>query len=353
MNNGNKQNRTFFIVLVIFAIIGLISLIGLGVFGLVKIKEKITTKAEKPQEVTLVELNEVDSFKKDENNSAQVVEEHTSGSGNTVAETLSDVVVPETNASEVEDEVELDPERLQIVFLGDSILDNFRDETGIVYLVGEALDADVINLAIGGTSASIGYDNDKSDEKWDSTSGAGVAKAICGIVSPDVLFDCTAKTLIKSHMDDFKNTDIFVIEYGINDFMYGRAMVDLDDLTNPTTYEGALRQMLNAITQTYPNAKIVTCQPSYVEFFRENGEYVGNSYVLNNGPGTEYDYGRKMEMLSKEYGTYFFSFEDNGITMGNASETLLDGVHLNENGRRIYAENLSEFIRDNIINAGE
>lgn len=353
MNNGNKKNKAFFIVLVVFAVIGLVSLIGLGVFGLVKIKERISSGKEKPQEIVTIKLEDTEHEKKDVVSAQSVAEENSPAGEVEIAEALSNVVVPETNASVVEDEVELDPERLQIVFLGDSILDNFRDETGIVYLVGEALDADVINLAIGGTSASIGYDNDKSNEKWDSTSGAGVAKAICGIVSPDVLFDCTAKTLIKSHMDDFKNTDIFVIEYGINDFMFGRAMVDLDDLTNPTTYEGALRQMLNAITQTYPNAKIVTCQPSYVEFFRENGEYVGNSYVLNNGPGTEYDYGRKMEMLSKEYGTYFFSFEDNGITMGNASETLLDGVHLNENGRRIYAENLSEFIRDNIINAGE
>ena len=349
MSNG--KNKAFFIVLVVFAVVGLVSLIGLGVFGLVKVKERISSQKEKPQEIVAIKLEDTEHEKKDVVPSQSVTEENSPTGEIEVAEALSNVVVPETNASVVEDEVELDDGQLQIVFLGDSILDNFRDDTGVVYLVGEALDADVINLAIGGTCASIGYDNDKSDENWDSTSGAGVAKAICGIVSPDVFFDCTAKNLIKSHMDDFKNTDIFVIEYGINDFMFGRAMVDLDDLTNPTTYEGALRQMLNAITKTYPNAKIVTCQPSYVEFFRENGEYVGNSYVLDNGTGTEYDYGRKMENLSKEYGAYFFAFDDNGITMENASETLLDGVHLSQEGRRIYAENLSEFIKDKVIDS--
>ena len=343
MNNGNKQNKAFFIVLVIFAIIGLISLIGLGIFGLVKIKEKITNKVEKPQEVKTVELEETPT--------PSAIEEKPNAGENEVAEALSEIAVPETNPSVVEDEVELDDGRLQIVFLGDSILDNFRDDTGIVYLVGEALDADVINLAIGGTCASISIDNAWSDEEWNSTSGAGVAKAVCGLVNPDVLFDCTAKTLIKSHMDDFKNTDIFVIEYGINDFMFGRQMCDLENLNNPTTYEGGLRHMFNALTATYPDAKIVACQPSYVEFFRENGEYVGNTYVLDNGTGTEYAYGEKMENLSKEYGAYFFSFEDNGITMGNASETLLDGVHLSQEGRRIYAENLSKFIKNYVIDS--
>lgn len=349
MNNSNKG---FSIVLIIFAIIGLISVIGLGVFALMKISDKFADREN--QAVTTIELED-NRAQESEDTAPNIELEAESGLGNNeppstteVTEVLQDALIPDVRASVEDDDVELNNDRLQIVFMGDSILDNFRDGTGIVYLVGQALDADVINLAIGGTCASCSVDNDKTDENWDATCGAGVAKAVCGIISPEVFYDCTAKTLIKEHMDDFKNTDIFVIEYGINDFMFGRQMV-ADDGWDPTTYVGGLRHMMDALTQTYPNAKVVMCQPSYVEFFRENGEYVGNTYVLDNGTGTEYDYGRKMENIANEFNAYFFPFDDNGITMTNASETLLDGIHLSETGRKIYAENLAEFIKDKVI----
>ena len=337
----NKENKGFLIVLIVLAVIGLLSLIGLGVFGLMKLVDKSKPEDYDSQIEETVELEDENILEGDGKNSS--VE---------VTEALQEYVIPEVNVSVEEENVVLNENRLQIVFMGDSILDNFRDETGIVYLVGQAVDADVINLAIGGTCASIDRDDDNTNENWNSTSGAGVAKAVCGIVSPDVLFDCTAKNLIKAHMDDFKNTDIFVIEYGVNDFMFGRQRA-AEDGWDPTTYVGALRHMMDAITKTYPDAKVVMCAPTYVEFYRDNGEYVGNTYTLNNGTGTEYDYIGKMENVANEYSAFFFAFEKNGITMENANETLLDGVHLSEAGRKIYAENLSEFIKDKVFGVND
>ena len=65
-----------------------------------------------------------------------------------------DVPVHEQVITE-EDQTEPEGKGLQLVFLGDSIFDNNRDGTGIPYLTAAQCDADVFNLAIGGSSASL------------------------------------------------------------------------------------------------------------------------------------------------------------------------------------------------------
>lgn len=365
-NRGKKKWNPAMIVLVIFAVIGVIAVVTLGVKFVVGIVDKASDKVA-AKEVVLdtaddkILTSDIDSieFKSDEKkNENQSSDNQNSDkkdlvmSGESVSEPLpevfSEVAIPMPEAVGEVEEVD-ENRKLQIVFLGDSVLDNFRDETGIAYRTGAILDANVYNLGIAGVCASLNTENSWYDETWDSTSGLGVAKILAGKVSPDALYDCRAKEMLKENKDVFKNTDIFVIEYGINDFMYGRNLENPDMLSDPRTYTGALTQIMSTLTEAFPDAKFVMCQPSYLEFFRANGEYVGNTYTLNNGPGTEYNYCEKMELVANQFGAYLFTFDDNGITMYNAAETLLDGVHPNEYGRQIYSDNLSQFIIDNVL----
>lgn len=105
---------------------------------------------------------------------------------------------------------------------------------------------------MGGTCASINVDNPWDNENWNSTSGIGMAKAVAGLVNPDIFLDCTAKELAKTHKDEFEQTDIFVIEYGINDFLAHHPLNDLSYIGNPTTYNGALQQMIQACRTIAP-----------------------------------------------------------------------------------------------------
>lgn len=379
-SSANKKKPNIgMILLIFFAIIGVISVITCGVklatkaFDKIKGVETVVDAKNNESEIKTVNLEEkvveqeptpspepVEKSKTEElnRNPLEVALEKETLAGDLaeafvpIPEVVGDIdtIAEEPSEEEKEDENARENRKLQIVFLGDSVLDNFRDETGIAYQTAARLEANVYNLGIAGTCASISTENSWYDETWDSTSGLGVAKAVAGKVNPDSFFDCTTKDIIKEHFDDFKNTDIFIIEYGINDFMFGRQLVNPDMLGDPRTYFGALSQMVRTLKDEFPDAKFVMCQPSYVEFFRESGEYVGNTYTLNNGPGTEYNYGEKMELVAKEYGAYLFKFDDNGITMENAAETLLDGIHPNEYGRSVYADNLANFIRENVLN---
>ena len=86
-----------------------------------------------------------------------------------------DIVFPEhEQVITEEDQTEPQGNELQLVFLGDSIFDNNRDGTGVPYLTGVQCNADVYNLAIGGTTATIKLTQSAEDEKWESTGLQGV-----------------------------------------------------------------------------------------------------------------------------------------------------------------------------------
>jgi len=351
-NKTKKNNSGLMAVLIVFAVIGVISVVGAGVFGVTRLVKTVSDKAEvpsnevdaspSPQEVLTIEL-EKENAKPDSGEAAK-------GGSNEAETFLSEEDVPEILASVEEDRDVHEDGKFQIVVLGDSVYDNFRDETGIAYKLATELDANVYNLAIGGTAASVPRDyNYYSDESLSETCGMAVAKIIAGRTPIDAIYDCTAKSIIRDNMDKFKDTDLFIVEYGINDFLAARDQNNPDDNTDPRTYEGALRHILNALKEVNPDAKILLCAPSYVEFYRPNGEYIGNSNNLNNGLGTLRDFGNKMEYVSGDYGAYFFPLDSQGLGFDNSYETMLDDVHPNEKGREIYAANLIDFIKTNIL----
>lgn len=77
-------------------------------------------------------------------------------SDNKHQEDVKEVAIQEVEASVTEEKVEFGNDKLQIVYLGDRIFDFHRDDgTSIPKLTSEKLDANFINLAMGGTCASI------------------------------------------------------------------------------------------------------------------------------------------------------------------------------------------------------
>ncbi len=267
---------------------------------------------------------------------------------NVTTQEFGDVVATvETN---VEHEDIRDDGSLQIVTLGDSIFDMARDGTGIPYLVAESLDARILNLAIGGTCATIGEGESTGDDRWESTCGLGVAKAMAGKVNPDVFFDCAAKNLLKEHKDEFKNTDIFIVEYGINDFLDNRPIGDGAYAGDYYYFVNAMAGIVDTLREVNPNAKIVLCEPHYCDFFGKNGMYLGSSNMFANTYGTLFDYKGKVDYVANYRGTYLFeAYLNSGIDTYTAQEYLLDGIHMTEAGRRQYAAELSNYIKRNVL----
>lgn len=241
---------------------------------------------------------------------------------------------------------------MQIVCMGDSILDNERGSTGVAALISEGCNAKVYNMAIGGTTAAVMLDETREFDKWESTSLVGIVNAIVGNINPEIFDKYEAGNVLKEC--DFSQTDYFIIEYGLNDFLCGKVPQNIywpngEDLGIPSvcTYVGAMEYAINILRNSFPNAKILVISPHYCEFF-DGGKYVGNVYVQNNGYGTLVDFVGCLESLIianyREDVIFYNTIESSGIDAYTANEYLSDGTHLSEAGRRAYAEHAIELI---------
>jgi len=244
-----------------------------------------------------------------------------------------------------EDQTEPHGSDLQIVFLGDSIFDNNRDGTGVPYLTAvQCNEADVYNLAIAGTSATIEWGEESSNELWTSRSLVGMVKAMSGDIPTDIFAGTRAKEILDNPDVDFSQTDYFVVEYGINDFFRAAPLDNPDTLYDFHTYAGALRYAVSNLGEIADDATIILCGPHYCQFFNGN-QFIGDGNVLNSGYGTLFDYKGICQYVAGEQQVRFFdAYLDLGIDGYTAEDYLEDGVHLTEEGRRLYADALARKI---------
>lgn len=254
-----------------------------------------------------------------------------------------DVPVHEQVITE-EDQIEPQGKGLQLVFLGDSIFDNNRDGTGIPYLTAVQCDADVFNLAIGGTCATIEDGESAEIEQWTSTGFCGVANAMLGDISTDIFEGTRTKEILDNPNVDYSQTDYFVVQYGVNDFFRSVRQNDPDSFFDLYTYAGALRYGVAKLKELAPDATIILCSPCYAQFYH-NGFMIGDGNITNPGNGTLFDYKGTCNYVANEAQVEFFNaYQDLGIDGYTAEDYLEDGVHLTEAGRKLYADALARRI---------
>ncbi len=256
----------------------------------------------------------------------------------------------QTAAVPTEDEHQYD---MQIVFLGDSIIDSDRESGGVAALISSACNAKVYNMAMGGTTAALMLGEDADFPTWDSRSLMGVVNAILGNVDGSFLDGYRAGEILKEC--DFSKTDYFVIEYGVNDFLTGQIYqskylegggeLAVDSLH---TYSGALSAAVDQLHTAFPDAGILIIAPHYCQFY--NGEtFVGDAYSLNYGYGTLVEFARTAgyvaEQRKEDHVFFYNAMEESGIDAYTADKYLKDGVHLTAEGRAAYAEYASRLIK--------
>ena len=295
-----------------------------------------------PENIVITETGEV--LKEEETPSKEPAPEATA---------TPEIITPEIQLTEPEqeqviteeDQKEPEGRELQLVFLGDSIFDSNRDGTGVPYLTSVACEADVFNLAIGGTCAALEYEESAESSRWTSTSLVGVVRAIMGDISTDVFEGKRTKDILDNPNIDFSQTDYFIIEYGMNDFFRATPLDSADmELYDLKTYAGALRYAVDNLRDVAPDATIILCAPNYARFY-DGTWMIGDGNTVNTGYGTLFDYKGICNYVANEKQTLFFNaYQDLGIDGYTAEEYLEDGVHLTEAGRRLYADALAHMI---------
>lgn len=242
---------------------------------------------------------------------------------------------------------------MQIVFMGDSILDNERENHGVAGLISEGCNAKVYNMAMGGTSAALLPGDQVSFDTWDSRCLLGIVYAILGKIDTKIFEGYRAGEILKEC--DFSKTDYFVIEYGINDFLsqkipQSRYLADGGTLNIDTahTYAGALQTAVDLLHANFPNAKILLISPHYCQIFSGN-TFVGDAYSVSYGYGTLVEFSRCVGYVydqNKDKNVLLFNaMEDSGIDAYTADKYLEDGIHLTTEGRIEYADHVIRLIR--------
>lgn len=192
------------------------------------------------------------------------------------------------------------------VFFGDSIIANYTDSTSVPGVVSGLSQAQTCNYAVGGSPAA-----------WIEDENASFPK-----VAKRLLADASATEF------SAESNLCFVLNFGLNDYFEGLAPDNAADPYDTRTYAGALRAGIRLLQDSYPQARILVMSPSFTSYF-ENG-------TQKNGPagGILTEYVAAAEAVSQDMGTeYIDNYTGLGINAVNHGAFLLDGCHLNEQGR--------------------
>ena len=241
---------------------------------------------------------------------------------------------------------------MQIVILGDSIMDGDRSESGASDIISEQLNAKVYNMAMGGTTAALLPNEQYNFATWDSRCLLGVVNGILGNINTDIFDGYAAGDVLETC--DFSKTDYFIIEYGVNDFLTGqipnsRYLEGGDTLAvdGTHTYTGALEDAVSRLRERFPDAGILLVAPHYCQVFNGN-TFIGDGYSLDYGYGPLITYARGAGYVAGLFegdGVFFFNaFEESGIDADTADDYLADGVHMTPLGARVYAEKIAKII---------
>ena len=210
-----------------------------------------------------------------------------------------------------------DNQPAKIVFLGDSITEQAEDfEDGFISLIRQNLSEDKFEL---------------------------IGKGISGNKVSDLL------TRYKSDVIDL-NPDIVFIYIGINDVWH---KYDFGTGSDIDLYEKGLRTIISDIKSL--GSKIVLCTPTVIG--ENTGDFVlGNQFkdveTMEKMNGDLDTFSEVVRKLSNEYETELLDLRkifmdylaENNINNDAAGILTTDGVHLNEQGNKLIADQMIKFI---------
>ena len=225
-----------------------------------------------------------------------------------------------------------------VVLFGDSVIANDYVGKELDEMLCESLDKEVFNAGFGGS-----YLCNQNADFYDTCGDESLSmeELSISIVTGDFLMQKTAikrasrlhyyeDRLEKLTQIDFNKTDILIIEHGINDYALQ---------IPPEQFEETLTEIVKRFKKHYPNMKLVVSSPTYSYIVRDGENLYCDTYEMGPYLLEEYvDIERKV--CEEEAVLFVDNFHDSVIYKENLMEYSLDGLHLNEAGRQVIADNI-------------
>jgi len=220
----------------------------------------------------------------------------------------------------------------KVIFLGDSVFGNYRNETSVSSFFADMTGAAVYNLGVGGR-AGINVADPSSDvgiafNYLLGKENISALEAACKDLPAYSSMRLAGKELAGTDGDGF----IFIMEYGLNDYFGGSLASE---------YKEALTKLVNGIKSAYPKAEIVLLSPGYLSVFDEG------MMIVEEGGDTLPPFREATLTVAEETNVPVLSLTDDfGFTQETTGIYLLgDGVHYNEIGRYELAQTLARYFK--------
>lgn len=219
-----------------------------------------------------------------------------------------------------------------VVVLGDSNIGNFRGDSSVTAVLERELNKNLNNIKVfnGGFGGSTAINTSINEASFYNLSNAIVNDEFSYVLAEAAnrydgdldYYDVALRALSEI---DFRKVKVLIVAYGTNDQLMG---------LNEESYATTIKDGVNKIKKSYPNLEIIVVTPFYNE-----GE------AIRKGQPDVQVYGELL--VEKCSGIKIFDAYNSGIVNAeNISERTLDGVHLNEEARRLYGEMLGREVEE-------
>ena len=148
-------------------------------------------------------------------------------------------------------------------------------------------------------------------------------------------------------VDEITNQDLVVVEFGVNDFHYGRPLGQFGD-TDTSKFYGALDFVYNKLITNNPTAKFVIMTPMKNHGYGTSPD----SFTENSDGHYQIDYVNAIKQVADKYSLPVLDmYANSGISAMNETHNqkyLFDGLHPNQEGSFIVASKVIGFINSQV-----
>lgn len=244
-------------------------------------------------------------------------------------------------------------EKYDVVVFGDSIIEGNSREQTIPSLIEYGGGYKTLNAGFGGMGMSNIANMWQISDSSRLYSMANLSESIkihdfsnqmMGVQKNDeAIPDEWVETTRNLYCTDWNSVKYIIIEQGANDYLVGMPIEDESDKYSVNSFAGALRTVLKNIKAGAPNAKLIILTPIYQKTFDD----LPDCHSYSFGGGTLDEYVEKEIEIAEEYGVYVIdNFHEVDINISNYKNYLPGGLHPNEAGNELIANNIVKHLEE-------
>lgn len=146
---------------------------------------------------------------------------------------------------------------------------------------------------------------------------------------------------------DFNTVDVVTIMYDASDYLMGHGMYSDENPTDIQQFTGNLEAGIELLQKTYPHIRIIVMSPTYAYALDEEGNYISSDKYVYGEMDVLSTYSIRQCMSCLSRSVSFVDHLYGTVNEDNATEYLVDHVHLNQKARELITRRFMDALTRN------